>query len=249
MLWIKPLFLRPSIFILKKTYMVRTLIVSFGLLGLAGFSPVSAQKSKQSTSQASKSEVKFLNDILFELPGSPPEQIAKTTESGAAPTIRESSSGLSIEKVSKLQFKYAILLDAEVEQVHNIGLFENIDNWFGTRYRYGGTTKGGIDCSAFVQVLFSSHYNIGMPRTAQNQYDATLRIAREELKEGDLIFFNTRGGVSHVGIYLQNNKFVHASTSEGVTITDLEDSYWSRRIVGFGRYVKPQENTLAMVVL
>jgi murein DD-endopeptidase / murein LD-carboxypeptidase len=228
--------------------MVRTLIVSFGLLGLAGFNPVSAQKSKQSTSHASKSEVKFLNDILFEIPATVPEQIAKNSEIVAAPIKSESNSGLSIEKVSELQFKYAILLDAEVEKVQNIGLFENIDSWYGTRYRYGGTTKNGIDCSAFVQVLFSSHYNIGMPRTAQNQFDATVRIDREELKEGDLIFFNTRGGVSHVGIYLLNNKFVHSSTSEGVTITDLEDSYWSRRIVGFGRYAKPQENILAMVM-
>lgn len=227
--------------------MVRTLIISFGLLGLAGFSPVSAQKSKQSTSRASKSEVKFLNDISFDLPVSHPEKIAKSEEVIAVPVKSEGGSVSSIEKVTQLQFKYAILLNAEVEQVHNIGLFEHIDNWFGTRYRYGGTTKDGIDCSAFVQVLFSSHYKIGMPRTAQDQYESTVRIPREELKEGDLVFFNTRGGVSHVGIYLQNNKFVHSSTSEGVTITDLDDNYWGRRIVGFGRYSKSQENMLAFL--
>ena len=226
--------------------MVKTLIISFRLLGLAGFSRVSAQKSKQSTSQASKPEVKFLNDILFELPVPPPEKIAKASQPVSESIKSETKVVSSIENISQLQFKYAILLDAEVEQIQNIGLFQNIDYWFGTRYRFGGTTKNGIDCSAFVQVLFSSHYKIGMPRTAHEQYDATIRISREELQEGDLIFFNTRGGVSHVGIYLQNNKFVHASTSEGVTITNMDDSYWGKRIIGYGRYVKQESNTLAM---
>jgi lipoprotein Spr len=228
--------------------MVKTLVISFSLLGLAGFSRVSAQKSKQSTSQASKSEVKFLNDILFELPAPPPEKIAKASQPGAESIKSETNALPSIENISKLQFKYAILLDAEVEQIQNIGLFQNIDYWFGTRYRYGGTTKDGIDCSAFVQALFSAHYKIGMPRTAQEQYEATMRISREELREGDLIFFNTRGGISHVGIYLHNNKFVHASTSEGVTITNMDDGYWSKRIVGYGRYAKQESNTLAMVM-
>jgi lipoprotein Spr len=61
------------------------------------------------------------------------------------------------------------------------------------------------------------------------------RISRTELKEGDLIFFNTRGGISHVGVYLQNNKFVHASTSGGVVISDIFDEYWARKFVGVGR--------------
>lgn len=228
--------------------MLKTLIVSFGLLGLAGFSPVSAQKSKQSTSQTSKSEVKFLQDILFELPAPPPERIAKATVEPAAETIHMERNTYSvIEQVTKLQLKYAILLDAEVEKVQNVSLLENIDYWLGTRYRYGGTTKKGIDCSAFVQTLFSSHYKLDMPRTAREQYDATLRITKEELMEGDLIFFNTTGGISHVGIYLQNNKFVHSATSEGVTITDLDDNYWSRRIIGYGRYVSTQqENMMAL---
>ena len=61
------------------------------------------------------------------------------------------------------------------------------------------------------------------------------KISRTHLRTGDLIFFNTRGGVSHVGVYLQNNKFIHASTSSGVMISDLYDSYWLRRFIGVGR--------------
>jgi lipoprotein Spr len=72
----------------------------------------------------------------------------------------------------------------------------------------------------------------------------TNRISRTELKEGDLIFFNTHGGISHVGVYLQNNKFVHASTSGGVMISDIFDEYWVRRFVGVGR-LKDRESVVS----
>ena len=127
--------------------------------------------------------------------------------------------------------------------MQNASLYTGIDEWLGTRYRLGGTTKDGIDCSAFVQILYITQFGINIPRTAREQYDATNRISRTELKEGDLVFFNTQGGVSHVGLYLQNNKFVHASSS-GVTISDLFEPYWERRFIGVGRYEKKEE-TLA----
>jgi cell wall-associated NlpC family hydrolase len=88
--------------------------------------------------------------------------------------------------------------------------------------------------------LFAGIYGIALPRTAREQYNNSQRISRTELKEGDLIFFNTTGGVSHVGMYLQNNKFVHASSS-GVTISDIFDEYWVRRFVGVGRVQDTQE--------
>jgi lipoprotein Spr len=114
----------------------------------------------------------------------------------------------------------------------------------GTRYRLGGTTKDGIDCSALMQTLFSSLYGVTLPRTAREQYKFSQRISRTELKEGDLVFFNTIGGVSHVGMYLQNNKFVHASTN-GVTISDLYDEYWSRKFIGVGRVDTTQSQSTA----
>ena len=131
--------------------------------------------------------------------------------------------------------KYAVLLSTPAEEVKNTKMFEFIDDWYGTPYRLGGTTKKGVDCSAFSQFLFASVYGFSIPRTAREQYNLTSRISRTELKEGDLIFFNTRGGVSHVGVYLQNNKFVHVSTSGGVVISDIFDEYWVRRFVGVGR--------------
>ena len=142
-----------------------------------------------------------------------------------------------METASALQMKYAILMNTEVENIKNMDLLKKIDDWYGTRYCMGGTTSKCIDCSAFMQILFSSVYGMNLPRTAREQYRASTRISRTDLAEGDLVFFNTRGGVSHVGFYLQNNKFVHASTG-GVTISDLFDPYYLRRFIGVGRIEK-----------
>jgi lipoprotein Spr len=124
--------------------------------------------------------------------------------------------------------------------LQNMNLFKLIDEWFGTRYRLGGTSRAGIDCSALMQVFFTSLYGVTLPRTAREQYNISRKISRTELKEGDLVFFNTSGGISHVGMYLQNNKFVHASSS-GVTISDLFDDYWVRRFIGVGRVEEVQQ--------
>ena len=144
-------------------------------------------------------------------------------------------SSAEIEIASFLQIKYAIILDTEVEAVRNMRLFQYIDSWYGTPYCMGGSTKNCIDCSAFVQLFFSSIYGITLPRTARDQYKKSRRISRTKLQEGDLLFYNTRGGISHVGIYLQNNRFVHAASSGGVMISDMFDPYWMRKFMGVGR--------------
>jgi lipoprotein Spr len=127
-------------------------------------------------------------------------------------------------------------MDMPAEELTNIPLLELMDKWWGTRYCIGGSTMNCIDCSAFTQVIMKEVYNTPLPRTAQEQFNIMQPIAIDELQEGDLIFFNTGGrGISHVGIYIQNNKFLHASTSQGVTITDLSDKYWNPKFRGGGR--------------
>jgi hypothetical protein len=203
--------------------------------------PAFAQK--KGTEPAPKSDVKFLEDITIEVtppPTSDPKAVfSEPLITGKKPVSAVSITGATkIENAPSLQFKYALIMDMEVENIVNLELFRAIDEWYGTRYRLGGTTKDGIDCSALMQTLFSTLYKISLPRTAREQYDASRRISRAELKEGDLIFFNTIGGVSHVGMYLQNNKFVHAS-SGGVTISDLYEDYWMKKFIGAGRVDQP----------
>lgn len=217
--------------------MVKTLILSTSLLsGMASLNPVSAQQSKGPNPTA-KTEVKFLEDISLDLA---PTTIS-LTEAPAKPATTfaySDATGLevAIEQASELQLKFAILLDTEVEQVSINPMYQAIDEWWGTRYQYGGATKNGIDCSALMQVLLNNG-DVALPRTAKEQYDVTQRIEREELMEGDLVF-NTRGGVSHVGVYLQNNKFAHAATSGGVMISDLDEAYWTKKYIGAGRIAK-----------
>ncbi len=142
----------------------------------------------------------------------------------------------NIEKANFLQMKYAIVMDAAVETITNLDLFKKIDEWWGTKYCMGGSTKSCIDCSAFTSVIMREIYGVNLPRTAQEQYNQSEHIALEDLKEGDLVFFHTKGReISHVGVYLANNKFLQASTSGGVTITDLNDKYWQTRFKGAGR--------------
>lgn len=218
------------------------------LFFLGAYQPVIAQ-AKQVSLNSSKGDVKFLDDITVEVApiNSSNTEVSTSYSSKKSEAVLsnkkivESSSRPDIETAQKLQFKYALILDTEVEMVKNINLVSLIDEWMGTRYRLGGTSKSGIDCSAFMQVLFAGIYGIALPRTAREQYNNSQRISRTELKEGDLIFFNTTGGVSHVGMYLQNNKFVHASSS-GVTISDIFDEYWVRRFVGVGRVQDTQES-------
>jgi hypothetical protein len=142
-----------------------------------------------------------------------------------------------VEKANWLQLKYSIKMDVAVETIQNIPLLKKIDEWWGTPYCLGGSSKGCVDCSYFTMDVMSNIYNTTLKRTAAEQYDQSSKINWDELKEGDLIFFKTEGrrNISHVGIYLTNNKFVHASTSQGVTISDLSDPYWQRRLYSLGR--------------
>jgi len=190
----------------------------------------------------SRISLKFIDNIEInpgKISGNSPD--AGLIEKNTNPSINTTpinTIALDIEKCSPLQFKYAMIMDREVETITNTSLYNFIDEWWGTRYRYGGTTKKGIDCSSFSGKVLESVYGITAPRTAAEQYDMAEKLTENELVEGDLVFFNTRGGVSHVGIYLGENYFAHSSVKYGVTISSLKDDYYSRKFIGGGRICK-----------
>jgi lipoprotein Spr len=176
-----------------------------------------------------------------------PNGILRTTESGGTKSIKVietpvvtkksplvDAANSVIENLSTLQYKYAMMMNVEVESLKNVSLLKFIDQWIGTRYHLGGTTKKGIDCSALTGALLLAVYGFNLPRTARQQYDATDHIEKDDLQEGDLVFFNTHGGVSHVGVYLQNEYFLQAST-HGVKISNLDDRYYAKRFICGGR--------------
>jgi lipoprotein Spr len=107
----------------------------------------------------------------------------------------------------------------------NLELFDFYSEWEGVEYKFGGNSKDGIDCSAFIQKAFSEKFDLSIPRTTDMQSKVGKEIGKSELRSGDLVFFRT-GDTNHVGIYLEDGMFIHASTSNGVTISELDNVYF-----------------------
>ena len=107
----------------------------------------------------------------------------------------------------------------------NNNLFDFYNNWEGVRYKMGGTSKNGIDCSGFVQKALKEKFNLTLPRSTGEQARIGKPIKKSELQMGDLVFFKT-GRTNHVGIYIEDGKFMHASTKIGVTISELDSDYF-----------------------
>jgi hypothetical protein len=101
-----------------------------------------------------------------------------------------------------------------------------VHDWAGTPYRRGGLSRNGIDCSGFTMQTYQDVFGKNLPRTTEEQLEAGKKISQNGLKPGDLVFFKTGIRQRHVGIYLSNSQFIHASATRGVTISDLDHGYW-----------------------
>ncbi|WP_129140037.1 C40 family peptidase [Modicisalibacter coralii] len=113
-------------------------------------------------------------------------------------------------------------------QVIREALLDEHQRWMGTPYRLGGEGPQGIDCSALMQRIFSEAFALMLPRTTDDQVREGEQVARDDLKPGDLVFFRPPGPYNHVGVYVGSGRFLHASSSQGVKISRLDNIYWRR---------------------
>ena len=136
------------------------------------------------------------------------------------------------------------IMGVALSATSNMKLFHFVYDWIGTPYRFGGSSKKGIDCSAFTKELYSEVFNLDIRRSSRDIFSMVSPVGKDELKEGDLVFFKIHSRrISHVGIYLGNNRFAHASL-KGVAISSLDDPYYSRYFYRGGRMLSSFKSEL-----
>ena len=143
-----------------------------------------------------------------------------------------------LEKKERIEV-YGVL-GLEYDKKDNFALYKEAASWMGVPHVDGGMSREGVDCSSLVQQIYLKVYNIKIERNSENILQINCkRISKNNLREGDLVFFKTTNKssakVNHVGIYLKEHKFVHASSSRGVMVSNLDDDYWVRAWVCGGR--------------
>jgi len=147
---------------------------------------------------------------------------AKATTQAKKPVIKQVSTPRKLTSNKKKQLKHVSASKAKTV------LMAQYKEWKHVRYRLGGTTKRGIDCSAFAQKTFASKFDVKLPRDTSRQAKAGKSVSKKALRAGDLVFFQIGRSTRHVGIYLGDQQFLHASTSKGVIISQLDNSYWAK---------------------
>lgn len=130
-------------------------------------------------------------------------------------------------------------LGMDIDYADNHALYMEASQWIGVPYRSGGNTKKGTDCSGLAGRLYEKVYQIKLERSSSAQMRACpIRVAKKELQEGDLVFFSSprsKNKVGHVGVYLKNGRFIHASVSYGVIISSLNEPYYRAHWIAGGR--------------
>lgn len=195
------------------------IIVTFSILATSCGSLISTTQSKSSYVPLERSyyaQSSIINKKLF-----------AENKSEEVKTVKVQPEKSALEELNNI---HMMALNSFVTQV-----LSEAETYLGVPYRFGGTTRGGIDCSAFVQSVFQM-FNHELPRVSAAQAKEGHLVSTDELRAGDLLFFATNGGsrVSHVGIVHNVSdqgevEFIHASTSQGVTVTPLSNAYWTKR--------------------
>ena len=142
------------------------------------------------------------------------------TACSLVPPERQSAQPEIAETPQELPPRQTLILDSLLAQK---------EDWQGVPYQYGGLSPQGVDCSGFVYLTFLSRLGMEVPRTTTELLQSGEKVKRDEIQVGDLVFFRTGPGNRHVGIYMGNGDFLHASTSQGVMTSSLSNPYWHRR--------------------
>ena len=168
------------------------------------------------------------------------EQVREEDESSppvATPdTASQDTTASKTQEEKRMQTRLVMVMNpGAVEQE----IREQVDGWLGVPYKWGGDSKQGVDCSGFVQAIYKQVFDWLLPRVTEQQVRKGRRIRPNQLRAGDLVFFQPENEYNHSGIYLGENKFVHASSSEGVTIASLKTRYWQRYYWTSRRLLRP----------
>lgn len=144
------------------------------------------------------------------------------------------------KEVAQLSKKLSIpISNLDKEDDKNMYLYAEVSTWLGTRYKYAGLSRKGLDCSGFTYLIYEKVYRMKIPRSTSDLSAMEMKnVGKSSLKAGDLVFFATskdKNRISHVGLYLKEGKFIHASTSKGVIVSDLNEGYYQRTWVRGGR--------------
>jgi lipoprotein Spr len=165
-------------------------------------------------------------------------QTTKTTPSPADDKNSDEQESLAKDYLSQI-------MGVALSATSNMKLFHFVYDWIGTPYHFGGSSKKGIDCSGFTKQLYSQVFNMDLERNSRDIFSMVTPVKKEDLQEGDLVFFKIHSRrISHVGIYLGNNRFAHAS-SRGVAISSLDDAYYSRYFYRGGRMLESFKEELS----
>ena len=163
------------------------------------------------------------------------------TFSSCGTTKQKNTNLYDPKQVAELSQKLGIELNnTNKDDDRNMALYAESSLWLGVPYRYGGNTRRGLDCSGLSHIIYKNAYGVTIPRsTAQLTKTKMKKVSRSDLKPGDLVFFATsrdRSKITHVGIYLKDGRFIHASTKRGVVVDNLTDGYYHDRWIRGGRF-------------
>lgn len=151
------------------------------------------------------------------------------------PAVKKTNTA-SASSLKFYQQKYAPLLGTSPSAITNLKLYQFIDDWMYVPYKYGGISKTGVDCSGLSALLLHEVYGKEISGSSADICNQTIPITEDKLKEGDLVFFKINSStVSHMGVYLANDRFIHASTHGGVIISNLDDDYYRKYFSVAGR--------------